>query len=73
MKYTYKPKAEVLICGDMNTYYLTEINLGRDRTREGGRGIKAASLLTTHNQLYTVNYATYATSIQCNSSMANQG
>jgi hypothetical protein len=39
LKYMYKPKAELLICGDINADYLTEINLGRERTRQrrGGR------------------------------------
>jgi hypothetical protein len=34
----YKPKAELLICGDINADYHIEINLEKDRTRGGGSG-----------------------------------
>jgi hypothetical protein len=48
LKYPYKPKAEFLVCGDINTNYLTESN----------RKNQLSSLLTTYNLSHTVNFAT---------------
>jgi len=45
LKCLYKPKAELLICGDINTDYLIENNWNK----------KLASLFTTFNLLHTVN------------------
>jgi hypothetical protein len=47
LKCLYKPRAEFLICGDINTDYITESNWK-----------KLSSLLTTYNLLHTVNFAT---------------
>jgi hypothetical protein len=48
LKYLYEPKTELLICGDINTDYLTESNLKK----------QLSSLLTTYNLSHTVNFAT---------------
>jgi hypothetical protein len=48
LKYLYKPKTEFLICGDINTYYLTESNQKK----------QLSLLLTTYNLSHTVNFAT---------------
>jgi hypothetical protein len=47
-KLLHKPKAEFLICGDINTDYLIEIKRKR----------QLASLLTTYNLSHAVNFAT---------------
>ena len=57
MKHLYKPKEELLICGDINTDFLSESNQEK----------LPASLLTTYSLLHTVNFATR---IQCNPSTA---
>jgi hypothetical protein len=49
LKYLYKPKSQLLICGDINTDYLIESNLKKKQL---------ASLLTTYNLSHTVNFAT---------------
>jgi hypothetical protein len=41
----YKQKAELLICGDINTDYLIEINLGSGRTKEGGGEENKSSII----------------------------
>ena len=47
LKHPYKPKVELLICADINTDYLIE-----------SYWIKwVAQLLTTYNQLHTIDYA----------------
>jgi hypothetical protein len=48
LKYLYEPKTEFLICGDINTDYLSESN----------RKKQLSSLLTTYNLSHTVNFAT---------------
>jgi hypothetical protein len=47
LKYLYKPKAEFLICRDINTSYLIESSRKNQ-----------LSLLTTHNLSHTVDFAT---------------
>jgi hypothetical protein len=48
LKLLYKPKAEFLVCGKINTDYLIENN----------RKKQIASFLTTYNLSHTVNFAT---------------
>jgi hypothetical protein len=48
LKYLYKPKAEFLICGDINTNYLIESNVKN----------QLSSLLTTYNLSNIVDFAT---------------
>jgi len=48
LKYLYKPKAEFVLCGDINTDYL----------HEGNQKKYLSSLLTTFNLSHTVYFAT---------------
>jgi hypothetical protein len=54
LKCLCKPKAQLLICGDINTDYLikTEIEI---ETLKATRIKKLDSLFTTYNLLHTVN------------------